>query len=314
MSDVQQVHPQYLVLHIALGPARFQQSGEANRLVVTDDAPVFALGDNLWIERLNEEFSKEVQRACEPAHSNITVSRWDRHLYSFVRSIVEPENTQNSGMQDLLAVVAMSRLIHPTSVGGRYFAKVRYLEEGKHEVEAIQLRGISPDVIIGKRTHDWLSVTDGEKLRELIPWLSNTWHERVHRAYWNHEYAMRTYYLDARWTLIVSGLESLINTNERKCQLQFVERCSQLAAQGSIDLTTDELKLGYHLRSKLVHAENFLFGLESALPKSEQIALYEKLEELLRETVFRSLTDAAFGESFRDATSVKAAFPVSAGL
>jgi len=35
-------------------------------------------------------------------------------------------------------------------------------------------------------------------------------HDRVHRAYLKHEYAMRWFYLDVRWMFVVSGLEGLI--------------------------------------------------------------------------------------------------------
>jgi hypothetical protein len=86
----------------------------------------------------------------------------------------------------------------------------------------------------------------------------------------------------------------------------------QLASEFKIDLTDDDLRVAYRLRSKLVHAEGFLSGLETVLPTSEHSLLYGKLESLLIETVRRCLMDGAFGDFFRDDDSVKARFPLSA--
>lgn len=83
-------------------------------------------------------------------------------------------------------------------------------------VKAIQCKGISPDVFVCTSGRDWLSAKDGENLRKLMPWSSKDkrMHDRVRRAYWNHEYAMRSVYLDMRWPLVVSGLEALINVGK----------------------------------------------------------------------------------------------------
>ena len=108
---------------------------------------------------------------------------------------------------------------------------------------------MSPDVTLVTNLRDWLSVEDGEGLRKLMPWLSKKMHERVHRAYWNHEYAMRSYYLDARWPLVVSGLEALISIGEDDPSWQFRDRARQLASEFKIDLTDYDLRVAYRLRS-----------------------------------------------------------------
>src|SRR5271168_5314590 len=84
-----------------------------------------------------------------------------------------------------------------------------------------------------------------------MPWLSKTMHPRVHRAYWNHEYAMHSYYLDARWPLVVSGLEALISIGEDDCARQFLDRGRQLASEFKIDLTDDDLRVAYVLQRGL---------------------------------------------------------------
>lgn len=152
---------------------------------------------------------------------------------------------------------------------------------------------------------------DGEALQTLMPWLSKKMHPRVHRAYWNHENAMRSYYLDIRWTLVASAFEALLNTQERDVAWQFRDRVRQLADELNVPLSDGDLRNAYALRSKLVHAQSFLSDLESVLPKSQHSALYEKLESLLRNTVLRCLLDDKFGNFFRDDAAVNSRWPLS---
>src|ERR1700730_6444634 len=192
----------YVALHIGLGPSRIEEASGA-QMIVTDQSNRFELSDDVWIERLDEQLAKHIQTACEPPHYNIGRVERDRHLYAFVRRAPELEKSNHEGTAELFATVALSRFLHPTSIGERYCARVFHFGLAESAIQAIQPRGISPDVFLGLNKRDWLSVEDGEELRRLTPWLSRgkPMHPRVHRAYWYHEYTMRSYYLDARWTL-----------------------------------------------------------------------------------------------------------------
>jgi hypothetical protein len=121
---------------------------------------------------------------------------------------------------------------------------------------------------------------------------------------------MRSYYVDARWTLVASRFEALINTDRDDPKWQFRFRVAQLASELQINLTDDELDRAYDMRSKLVHAESFLVGLGSILPRIEHNALYGKLESLLRMVLQRCLLDDAFGAHFEDAAAVKTRWPL----
>src|ERR1017187_2735147 len=174
-------------------------------------------------------------------------------------------------------------------------------------------------------------------------------HDRVRRAFWNHEDAtrpvsldkrrtppvvgprkrvssaclgrpsalrtrgsrMRSVYLDMRWTLVVSGLEALINVGKNDNKWQFRDRGVQLANEARIGLTDHDLKIAWELRSKIVHAERFLYGLETILPRSQHNDLYEKLEGLLRMTLRRCLLDGNFGSFFCDDHAVEARWPLN---
>ncbi len=138
-------------------------------------------------------------------------------------------------------------------------------------------------------------------------------HSRVHRAYWNHEYAMRSYYLDMRWTLVVAGFEALINVWKKKGdgnKKQFCGRVRLLADEFKVGLSDVELASAWDLRSKLAHNESFLYDLAAILPKDQHDVVYEKLEDLLRKTIRRSLLDDSFGNRFGSDAAVEASWPI----
>ena len=304
--------PCYVMLHIGVGPSNAEEQSGA-RLVVSDTTKSFSLRDDIWIERLDKELATNIQKACEPPHFNIDSVEQDRHLYALVRRAPPIETSPHEGMTELFATAALSRLINPTSIGDRYCAKVFHFGLRDSAIQAIQFRGISPDVMVSRKHRDWLSVEDAEHLRDLMRWLAKgqPMHQRIHRAYWNHEYAMRSYYLDARWILIVSGLEALLTIGKHKLRWQFRDRVRQIAVEFGMDLTDDELDRAYQLRSKLVHSEGFLFSFSDILPTSQHNDLYEKMESLLRAVVRRCLLDESFGSFFRDDAAVEARWPLN---
>lgn len=299
----------YVMLHIGVGPSHLQQ--DTAPLVVSDANRRFELSNDIWIERLETELAKHVQSACEPPNYGINNVPNDRHMYAFVRRLPEHEVTNHEGVNDLFAVAALSRLVNPTSIGGRYCAKVFDFHLEDSAIQSIQFRGVSSDVIIGEG-RDWLSRENAEELMSLVPWVSpdRRMHGRVHRAYWNHEYAMHSYYLDARWVLVVSGLEALISVGENGLRRQFCNRVQQLATECQVALSNEELSRAYTLRSKLAHAEAFLSGLETRFPRSEQVELYVRLENVLRMIIKRCLIDEAFGNRFRDDVAVQESWPI----
>lgn len=302
--------PCYVILHLGIGPSSLQRGGEPE--VVAEIGERFVLSDDIWIERLDVELAINVQKACEPPHHNIGGEVRDRHLYAFVRKVPDSEMRPYEGLESLHAVMALSRLIQPTSVGSRYCTKVHHYGLPDSAISAVQYGGISPDVFVSRGQRDWLSVRDAERLRALMPWLSKNkpMHDRVRRAYWYHEYAMRSYLLDMRFPLVTTGLEALINTEDRDSGRQFYKRVVQLAQECEVCLEECEAQAAWKLRSKLSHAEAFLSGLNFVLPQNEHTDLYEKLEAILRSTVRRCLMDESFGNRFRDREAVEAHWPL----
>jgi len=304
----------YVILHIRPGPP-YPDPNTAPQ--IAEDAR-FELSDDIWIERLDTEFAKCIQRACEPANYNTYNDVHDRHLYAFMREPPQNEAIRDVGMISrdeavipLFTVIALSRLVRPTSTGDRYCANILPHPDADPTIQALQTRGVCPDVFLGDNSRDWLSPDDGLELRRLMSWVSKDKQilKRVHRAFWNHEQAMRTYYLDVRWNLVVSGLEALLTVGKYRVGPRFVRRVKKLAMEFGIDLSEDELEKAYTLRSELTHAQKFLFDLHAVLPPNEHRPLYDKLESLLRATVKKCFLDEAFGRNFADDAAVKAKWP-----
>jgi hypothetical protein len=92
----------YVILHIAPGHGRGVRHSP---LIVQNDGDRFQLRDDIGIERLDEQFAKDIQKACEPPHHNIDVRAHDRHLYAFVRRVPEIENSTHEEINELFTTV-----------------------------------------------------------------------------------------------------------------------------------------------------------------------------------------------------------------
>ena len=171
---------------------------------------------------LPRTFRKRASRRTTTSRMLASTDICMRSFAGFPRS----EQPRDQGMTDLHATIALSRLVNPTSTGDRYCAQVFRFGDNNSPIFAIRYVGVSPDVILGRKNRDWLSEDDGRVLQKLMPWISTSklMHGKVHRAYWNHENAMRSYYLDIRWTLIVSAFEALLNTKDNDVTWQFRDR------------------------------------------------------------------------------------------
>ncbi len=133
--------------------------------------------------------------------------------------------------------------------------------------------------------------------------------KRVHRAFWKHEEAARTYFLDSRFPVVVAGLEALVTVEKYKNGPRFVRRVEKLASEFMVSLSHTELEQAYELRSELAHAQSFLYDLHHVLPPDKQPPLYNKLESLLREAVKKCLLDAQFASRFENEQSVLKEYP-----
>lgn len=210
--------------------------------------------------------------------------------------------------QELQMAIALSRLLHPTSISFRNAARILYNDDGtvKHAVPPDML-GVDPDAWLAQKdtNRDWLIKGELEELKKLLQAKSSTaLPARLNRALWYHEYASRTYYGHLRWILVCTAVESLLNTGKDDCSRQFRERLHELANFVGLGIDKEEAKTAYATRSQLAHG-----GATSKLNDAEE-HLYLKLESILAAALKRSITDVNFAKIFKDEGSIRSQWPI----
>ena len=287
-----------VILHFAGNP-----TGDEATLAFPPIAERYYLSDQIWVERLDASVARTIALACNPANYNTPVIEQEGHLYAFVRKSRLPGLFNDfGGTVELGAVVSLSRLVHPTTTGLRYAARVSLVNGEVRRVLAQQPRGVSIDVFWSEgNRRNWLTVEDACRLKALMPYLleTRTLPKRIHNAYWHHEYAVRTYYVDHRWVLIFTGLDALTNIDPYRGEKKFVSRVKRIADTVGVPLSNVELERAYKLRSNLVHGQHFLYDFGQPLPKGD-VELYDKIEETLRRTLLKAFEDPSFASNFRE--------------
>jgi len=273
-----------------------------NYRVVEAYPPVeyFQLADDIWITQLPKEIAEQVMDCLEAR-----VFGWPKpirqspQLYTFVRTHNVDANIWDwKPDQKLEQCVALSRLVHPTSIPLSLHAKIKTDSDGKL-LELIpletELRGAW---VADREGRDWLTEEDAKNLKDLVSHLPLSVPTRVSRALWYFEMAARNYFADVRWTLISTGLEALIHT-ERGSTHQFKTRAAKLATHlGMTAFTVDTALSFYDLRSQLSHGQ----GLGTLSPKENE--LYRQAEDVLRGILLRSIMDKSLALTFVDNSAI----------
>ena len=96
--------------------------------------------------------------------------------------------------------VAFSRLLVPTSVSFRYAARIGYnTDHSIADISPANIRGVPVDTFLSTipPERDWLTEAAGMRLQTLLARIdSKPLPPRATRAFWYHEYAVRTYYVE----------------------------------------------------------------------------------------------------------------------
>ena len=295
-----------VVLHtnVAMFSPNYQQLAAIDPPVERREQAV----SGLFIERLDLELAKAIMDTCEPKTLGVMAPvRQFAHMYAYVREL-HPQTSVIGWDEDhrLSRLVAISRLVHPTSVGFRYAARVHQVGDSLRIVPA-EIHGIALDTFLSpSHKRDWLTKAEAELVVEVDvksePLIPPSFPRRVSRALWYYDYAQKTYYADLRWTLIATALEALIHTGRWGSTNHFTHRVPALAADvGAPALTTDECDAAYDYRSRLSHGDGFLSDMPAA-----DITLYDKLEETLRLAILTAFREPEFAKIFLDDATIAA--------
>jgi len=288
---------------------------EATRDIVYFDQ-CCQLSDGIWLGSLDQELAEAILDACEPRGENFAPVRQFGAPYGLIRlNAAEPKELRFDPDNLLGAVVALSRLAHPTSIGFSYAARVRYPPSGERQIIPGAPINLNPNAFVGDELADWLIPDDAPQIADLVAaYQRQDAPGRVRAAFWSHEAAARNYFVEHRWGMVVTGLEALFHVrNERDPRKKkaagstrvFVQRGVQAARElGMQNVTEAQLRDSYGTRSSAVH------GAGIGELNDELRERYLMTESLLSRCVQRALLDQTFANKFASDSAVQAAFPL----
>ncbi len=268
----------------------------------------FNLSNDLRIDRLPRELSDKIIKACEPAGYNFDPVRQGGQLYSFVREN-PPRIHYYKWDPDrrLQLCLALSRIVHPTSVSFEYAARIFTDYKGNLQmVVPGPVSGSGSKAFVVDTAHDFLTEKNGKELKELLKdFEKEQLKDPIARAMFYHEYASRSYEIDVRWTFIATGIEALIHTDRYKSTRQFVMRIQRLSIDVGVgDISESEAEEMYESRCSLSHGQGF----GEVTP--QKLKLYKKMEDILRFTISKLILDKSFKAFLSDPEKIRQDWPV----
>ncbi|MBB5339801.1 hypothetical protein [Tunturiibacter gelidoferens] len=268
----------------------------------------FRLGADLWIGRLPLNIQGEtVFDACEPAGFNFNPARQYGYRYAFCRKVEPCSNDYYSWDSDVVLgkVLFLSRLIHPTTVGTHYSARLYFRDGNLKTIVPGHTQGYGTHAwIVASHWRDWLCVSETETLRDSLPKYILNAPNRVRRARKHIDHSFHSFYLDQRVASLVTSFESLLKVSQYQATSQFKSRAPRLAQMVGLNITDGEAQTLYCDRSAFVHGDETSFAELS----DELIEQYNRFERVLRLSLLQASTDEDFSKLFAADDSVIQAF------
>jgi hypothetical protein len=278
--------------------------------IVQDYPPLetrISVKEDVYIERVQRDFANQIMDACEPQAVAGFVRQFGQ-LYSFIRKNAPSSPPLEWDSDERLQIcMGLSRIVHPTTISFRYSARIRYKASKLLDITPGPVSGFGAQAFISSEKYrNWLTESEGNELAGLVGgFFSAALPARIRQALWYLEYAFRTHFIDVRWPLICMGLESLIHTDKYKSTKQFSLRVSKLVGLlGMESLAEDKAEEAYVTRSLLVHGQK-IGNLEEY-----QFGLYQRLEDILREAIKKSILDKSFAEIFASDDRIREMWPL----
>jgi hypothetical protein len=202
----------------------------------------------------------------------------------------------------------IARLVHPTTVATCYSARLFYRNHQIVQIVPGPTQGFGAYAWVnGNNWRNWLTLSDMEEVRRLlISYDFEKLPSRVRRAVRHFLYGCYTYELDIRFTLVVTGLEALVNARSRGATLQFKKRLCMAGQDVGVTITEAAAKEAYDYRSNFVHGQ--LLQRDKISEKVQES--YLPLETLLRLLIKKSIAQPQFASRFESESAIEAAYPI----
>ncbi|MBV9942156.1 MAG: hypothetical protein JO262_08535 [Solirubrobacterales bacterium] len=292
------------------------------------------VGRRVRIDRLSADDAKLLVNACIPRGHYFKPIRHDNQRYSLMRD-VDPEEAawhpfgwdEDRALWDALT---LSRLVRDNNYSTEFAARITDYADGEQTV-MYAVTGESKHVYRLRQDREWLDAAEG---RELAALLSAYWRappaldSRVGRALWRAEWASWLMFGDLALSILVSGLEALLKTQESAgATRQFKHRVTALSSELGIEGVDDDFcRNAYVARSEWVHGTHVrLFSAGSERAGHEGAGIAEGpvddderrflaqvalVQDVLRAAVRRCIEDPEFRRIFDADRAIRARWPV----
>jgi len=278
------------------------------------------ISEDLSIAPIDRKLADQIIDCCEPRglfdkHKNqdgemeeCRPLRVTPIMYAFAREKPPESDTFNWDVDNKLkTLIALSRIIHPTTICYQYSAKLKF--DGDELLNIIPGLTSGPGSLayIADTGRNWLTEGDAKELEQLWSFYTRrNFSDQCSKTMWYFEYAFQNYFLEIRCLLIAAGIESLINTDSDRSTKQFIYRIQKLSEllDWNFNLSKTMADDMYGLRSKVAHGE-----LINAAPK-KILELYKPMEDILRLTLKKFIIDEDFYAFISDKDKVRNAWPL----
>jgi hypothetical protein len=281
--------------------------------VLRNEPPISERTDidhDLWVGPLGRETVDAVFAACRAPGWNFSPARWDYYRYSLVRDTEwKPGASLNwDHDQRLQDCLLLSRLVHPTTIATCFAARLFYREGQLVQIVPGPTQGLGAYAwVSGSPWRNWLTVSDLAEVGRLFTRYDfDKLPRRVRKALRHFLYVCFTYELEIRFTLVVTGLEALVNTHKKDVTKQFKRGLRLAGADLGVSIAEDEATEAYDYRSNFVHGQ-FLQG--QSISKKVQDR-YVHLETLLRLMVKQCIGDPQLASIFEPEAAINAAYRI----
>lgn len=303
---------------VVLMPSPYAHGGgqPARKIVYFENS--YRITDEVWLANFDTDFAKDIMDACQQRGKNFDPIRQYGAPYGFVRTEAPSAGNQLHFDSDarLFSCVALSRLVHPTSLGFQISARVLEWENGHRKIVPHAPDRFNAYAFVTDTDSNWLVPSDVPDIsRVASAYFRLKPPQRVLSAMLDFEMAARNYYVDVRWPLLVTGLEALIHVSDEHDPRNptryagstrvFVDRLLAVGkADPALEVDEAELRTIYDSRSTLVHGQ--AFGQLDQRNKE----LYRTTENLLRRILKKSVLEPTFAATFNSDAAIGSAYPL----
>ncbi|MEO6806996.1 MAG: hypothetical protein ABI286_11430 [Edaphobacter sp.] len=268
------------------------------------------LTDDLWIGSLGLDAVEAVLDACGPPGLNFRPTRQFGHHYCVIREQRHSHFPSVKWDEDqrLRDCIALSRLVHPTTISTHFSARLFYKNAELSMIVPGPTGGLGAYAFVnGPVWRNWLTKSDAAELGNLLALYDfGRMPNRLRRAMRHFQYASLTYEFDVRFTLVVTGLEALVNTRDSNVSAQFKKRLLLTAQDVGMIVSEEQAREAYSYRSNLSHGQR----LQGNDIERQTRSSYEMLETLLRKLIKKAIDDQVFSGRFESETTIDAAYPI----